>query len=75
MCLPCAQCRKSCGEALLVRAVKEKSLIWTLPAPPPASDAGLGRLCVSPKLNESTSISPLCFESLLSPEIPSSFRK
>jgi len=58
---------------LLVRAVKEKSVISTLPAPPPALPEE--PLRVSPNVNDRTSISPLCFESLLSPEIPSSFRK
>ena len=72
MCLP-ARLRKSWATPL-VAAAKAKSLIWILPAPPPLLDTG-GATRVSPKVNESTSISPLRFESLLSPEIPSSLRK
>ena len=50
MCLPCAQWRKSCGEALLVLAVNEKSLISTLPAPPPPARPE-ELTCDSAKLN------------------------
>jgi hypothetical protein len=60
--------------ALLSRITNWKSWIATLPAPaPPPVEALPAR--VSPKLQDSTSISSLCFASELSPLMPSNLMK
>ena len=74
MCLPVAQASNSLGEALLIFMTKWKSCMLTLPAPPPPPAENVPRL-VSPKLQDSSSISflwPSCFDS---PSMPSIFRK
>src|SRR5205085_789572 len=70
MCWPDAEARNSWGDALLTGVVKEKSWNEAFPAPPPlpwAADPELD----SPQLKLSTSISPLCLASALSPSTPS----
>jgi hypothetical protein len=74
-CFPDAHASIRLGLALETRAVKLKSRTWTLPAPapPPTPPGGAG--FVSPQDHASTSISPLCLSSVLSPGMPSIFRK
>ena len=64
----------SLGDALLTSMVTTRSCIWTLPAPPPPPSLRRPGL-VSPQLNDSSWISPLCFASADSPGTPSIFRK
>jgi hypothetical protein len=74
MCCPVAQAFISDGLARFRCITKWKSCIWTLPAPPPPP--GLPDVTiVSPQLQDSMSISSLCFASTLSPLMPSNFRK
>jgi hypothetical protein len=74
MCWPLAHARRSFGEALLVRAMKWKSWNEALPAPPPPPAPAVP-VWDTPQLNDASSISPLCFESVLSPSTPSILRK
>src|SRR4051812_2441459 len=74
MCSPVAHACISFGLALFTFMVKWKSWSTTFPAPPPPP-LECAPLFVSPQLNDWISISPLCFESPLSPSMPSIFRK
>src|SRR5262252_5063138 len=72
--LPVVTPRNSSGEARPVSAVNEKSSTFTFPAAPPSSgrpDTGWA----APQLKDSSSISPLWVESVLSPSMPSILRK
>src|SRR5215469_7180225 len=70
---PCASARNNWGDWTPTFAVKEKSWKVTFPAPPPPPSLTLP-LLEAPQLKLSSSISPLCLLSLLSPSMPSSFR-
>src|SRR5215472_12916860 len=70
---PCASARNNWGDWTPTFAVKEKSWKVTFPSPPPPPSLTLP-LLEAPQLKLSSSISPLCLWSLLSPSMPSSFR-
>jgi hypothetical protein len=75
MCFPLAHASISFGEAFVSFMTKWKSCIETLPAPPPPPpDCGVPDW-TAPQLQDSMSISFLCFASLLSPSTPSILRK
>src|SRR6266508_688627 len=70
-CLPLAHAKNSCGDAVVDLVTNETSLNDALPAPPPPPPPAV---CVSPQLNASTSSSPACLMSVLSPLTPSILR-
>ncbi len=73
-CSPVAQACSSRGLALLNGATTSSASNVARPVPPPPPAAG-GASWLTPKENDSTSISPLCLASALPPTIPSIFRK
>ena len=74
MCSPTQHAVKSLAEALSVFLTKWKSFIATLPVPPPPPLLNEPAF-TAPKLNDSSSISFECLESVDSPSTPSIFKK
>ena len=74
MCSPVAHASMSLGDAAVSSDEYWKSLGTTFPAPPPPPEPGDCVFC-SPQTKFWTSISFLCLASVLSPGMPSIFRK
>ena len=73
MCWPVAHFWNSAGDALSLTFVNWKS--WNVALPAPAPPVACVAVCLTPQLNDATSISPLCLSSVDSPLMPSIFRK